>query len=248
MSGSSSSSSNAYNYANNINTPSQLGMGEDGSFGQLGTDINALRAYVSVLISGESAANSTGEPLGNKYFLKTGAVCQATDSCSTDGSGNTTCSNTDRYIYINNVPSGNIPFISSAAGVDFTDFRGLIPGVLEDAGVLDPTAIFSAFTEPAVPPCQQITMETIDVNNNHSTETQYVTTSDISNMDPCIFNTSQYNSVNPVTGAACKESFKNGVANNAEVVMSDDPIDKLYFAGLACVGVYILYCIMKKGH
>jgi hypothetical protein len=237
---------NDYNYANNILTPSQLGMGEDGSFDQLGDNINALREYVKVLISGDSRASATGQPLGNKYFLKTGATCKAVDNCSTDGSGNTTCSETDRYIYVNNVASGNIPFISSAMGVSFSDFRGLIPGVLEDAGVLNPGNIFSAFTDPSTPDCQTITMETIDVNNNHSSESHYVTTEDISKMSPCLFNTSQYNYVNPVTGNTCKQCFTNNVEKDAEVVMSDDPIDKLYFAGLAGIAIYILFCLMKK--
>jgi len=30
--------------------------------------------------------------------------------------------------------------------------------------------------------------------------------------------------------------------------MSDDPIDQLYFAGLAGVGIYIFYRIMEKAH
>jgi hypothetical protein len=30
--------------------------------------------------------------------------------------------------------------------------------------------------------------------------------------------------------------------------MPDDPIDKLYFASLAGVGIYILYRFMEKSH
>jgi hypothetical protein len=235
-----------YNYANNILTPSQIGMSENGSFDQVGDNIDSLREYVKILISGNSRASATGRPLGNKYFLKTGATCKAIDNCATDGSGNTTCSETDRYVYVNNVSTGTIPFISSAMGVSFGDFRGLIPGVLEDAGVLNPKSIFRAFTDPSMPDCQAITMETIDLNNSHSSETHYVTTGDIERMNPCLFTTSKYNGVNPITGNKCKQGFTSNVEKDAEVVMKDDLIDKLYFAGLSGIGIYILYCIMKK--
>ena len=31
-------------------------------------------------------------------------------------------------IYVNNVPNGSIPFLSSAMGSNFSTFRGLVPG------------------------------------------------------------------------------------------------------------------------
>jgi hypothetical protein len=144
--------------------------------------------------------------------------------------------------YINNVPQGNIPFISSGLGVDFSDFKGLIPGALGNLNVLNPFAITSAFLSGSTPPCQEITMQTIDINNNKSSETNYVTLTDIKNMDPCIFPDGK----NPVTGAKCKEGFKTGVSANASPVMSDDIMDQIYFVSLSCVGIYILYRIMEK--
>ena len=30
--------------------------------------------------------------------------------------------------------------------------------------------------------------------------------------------------------------------------MSEDPIDQLYFAGLACIGIYVFYRFMEKTH
>jgi hypothetical protein len=47
-------------------------------------------------------------------------------------------------------------------------------------------------------------METIDINNNKSTETNYVTLVDIGNIDPCTFPDAK----NPVTGTSCRETFK----------------------------------------
>jgi hypothetical protein len=230
-----------YPYYKNIKTPTQIGMSDKGTIQQMGKDINGLIQYVEVLVTGNSKASTTGGPLGNKFFLKTGAKCAAIDKC-TDPSNISTCQQTDRYIYIDNVPSGNIPFISSGLGVNFSEFKGLIPGSMGNLNVLNPFAIMRAFLSGSTPPCQEITMQTIDINNNKSSESNYVTLSDIQNMDPCIFT----NGKNPVTGTSCKESFKTGVAANASPVMSDDPIEQLYFASLSCIGIYILYRIMEK--
>jgi hypothetical protein len=239
------SSPNEYNYSRNIKAPISIGINDGGSFPQLGRNIDGLREYVKILINGNSRASATNGPLGNKFFFNTTAKCNAIDTCTTDDKGAKTCQETDRYIYVSNIPLGTSA-ISGGAGVSNSQSRGLISGSMEDAGKLNPMNIFKAFTEPATPDCQNITMQTIDVNNNSSSETHYVTLTDIKSMDPCLFNTAEYNHINPLTNQKCIESFKNNVAENAAPVMSDDPIDKLYFAGLACVGIYIFYCIMKK--
>jgi hypothetical protein len=85
-------------------------------------------------------------------------------------------------------------------------------------------------------------MQTIDVNNNSSSETHYVTLADIGNMDPCTFQ----NGTNPANGKKCNETFQTGVSANAAPVLPEDPLAQLYFASLAGVGLYILYCFMNK--
>jgi len=230
-----------YPYYKNIKTPTEIGMSDKGTLDQMGKDIDGLIQYVELLVTGDSKASTTGGPLGNKFFLKTGAKCAAIDKC-TDKNDASTCEQTDRFIYVDNVPSGNIPFISSGLGVNFSEFKGLIPGSMGNLNVLNPFAIMRAFLSGSTPLCQEITMQTIDINNNKSSESHYVTLADIQNMDPCIFS----NGKNAVTGAKCKETFKTGVASDASPVMSDDPVDQLYFASLAGLGVYILYRIMDK--
>jgi hypothetical protein len=221
-----------YPYYKNIKMPSDIGMSDDGTLSALGKDIDGLIQYVEVLVTGESKASSTGGPLGNKFFLKTGGKCV----------DNATSDQVDRYIYINNVPEGNIPFISAGLGANFSDFKGLVPGAMGNLNVLNPFAIMQSFLSGATPPCQEITLETIDINNNKSSETHYVTVTDIQNMDPCSFSDNK----NPVSGVNCKETFK-GIATNAEPIkMPDDPVAQIYFASLALVGIYILYRVMKK--
>jgi hypothetical protein len=74
----------------------------------------------------------------------------------------------DRYIYIDNIPDGSIPFISQGLGMNFSEFRGLIPGAMGDLSVLNPFTIMQSFLSGSTPPCQKLTMETIDNNNNKS--------------------------------------------------------------------------------
>jgi len=221
----------SYPYFKNIKNPAELGMSDAGNLQTLGNDISGLVAYVEVLVSGKSPASKTGGPMGNKFFLNTGAKCLDTS----------TNQKQDRYIYVNNVPTGNIPFISSGMGQDFTEFKGLIPGVMSDLNVLNPYAVMQSFLSGSTPPCQQITLQTIDNNNNSSTETHYVSTIDIQNMDPCIFQ----NGTNPINGKKCNESFTSNFRENN---FPQDPYIQLFFICLALFGVFFLYKIMKYTH
>jgi hypothetical protein len=227
-----------YPYYKNIKMPQQIGMSDKGTIQQMSKDVDGLIQYVELLVTGDSKASATGGPLGNKFFLKTGGKCAATDSCS-DPNNISTCKQVDRYIYIDNVPDGNIPFISSGMGVNFSEFKGLIPGAMGNLNVLNPFALLRAFLSGSTPPCQKITMQTITNKNVKSSETHYVTLADITSMDPCTFK----NGKNPVTKKKCKETFQT---NNSELLMPDDPLAQLYFASLGVLGLLILYRIMEK--
>lgn len=225
-----------YPYYKYIKTPSEIGISGFGSLSQLGKDIDGLKSYVELLVSGGGKASATGKPLGNKFFLKTGGKC-------TD---NTTGQDVDRYVYINNVPAGNIPFISSGVGVNFSEFKGLIPGTISNLNAFNPMEMFQSFLAGSKPDCQELKMETIDIYNNKSTESHFVTLIDIQNMDPCVFSDKN----NPVTGNKCRETFTNLNENNNQCYtcykIPNDPISQVYFASLGALGVYILYGIMVK--
>ena len=225
-----------YPYHKYIRTPSEIGMSSRGSLSALGNNIDGLIGYVELLVSGGGKASATGQPLGNKFFLKTGAKC--TDTA--------TRQEVDRYVYINNVPQGNIPFISSGVGVNFTNFRGLIPGTISNLNAFNPMEIFQAFLSGSKPDCQELKMETIDIYNNRSTESHFVTLIDIRNMDPCPFTDRR----NPLTGVQCRETFANLNQDNDKCYtcykIPEDPISQLYFASLGVLGVYILYGVMVK--
>lgn len=219
-----------YQYWKQIKSPGQMGMSSNGSISAIAADVGGLISYVEVLVTGKGNASVTGGPLGNKFFLKTSATCKDKKSKEI----------VDRYVYVNNVPNGSIPFISSGMNMNFGDFEGLVPGTLSNVSALNPMLIFQAFMSGSQPECEEITLETIDVNNNKGTETRHVTTTDLKNMNACDFKPISNN--NPITGAACRESF----TNRKRTRVPDDFLVKLFYASLGVLGVYLLINVMKR--
>jgi len=218
-----------YPYYKNIKQPGEIGMTTEGSISALSKDIEGLIAYVKILVEGGGDASVPGGPLGNKFFLRTAAKCL--DSA--------TKQQVDRYIYVNNVPNGNIPFISQGLGTNFSELKGLIPGAMGNLNVLNPYGLLQSFLSGSTPECTEITMETINTNNVSSSETHYVTLTDIKNMDPCFFS----DGTNPISKKPCKETF---AVNAGSVRLPRDPLAQFYFFSLACVSIYVLYKIMEK--
>ena len=217
-----------YEYWKQIIAPSQMGMSSKGTISAISKDVGGLINYVELLVTGKGGASKTGKPLGDKFFLKTAATCK--DKKSGDV--------VDRYVYVNNVPNGNIPFITGASGMNFSTFEGLVPGTLGNLSAMNPMLIFQAFMSGSQPDCQEIKLETIDVNNKTGTETRHVTVTDLQNMSPCDFASKQ----NLITKEKCKESFTDRKITH----IPDDFLVKMLYSGLSVMGVYLLICIMKR--
>ena len=114
-----------------INSPSEMGMsGQTSGWGlsTIGKNMGGLMSYIQLLVTGSSKASkaaafnsefnglTTNQPLGNSYFFNTGFEC--TDSTGTLRPA---------VGFINNVPLGNIPFISNVLGAgNVQDMRGLM--------------------------------------------------------------------------------------------------------------------------
>ena len=131
-----------YNYAENISTPSDLGASSKGELGALGDNLGVLGIYTGVLIQGGGIGTKDGKSLGTKFYIATVGKC-------TDKSGK----RQTRSLYIDNVPIGNIPFLSSGMGVNFSELKGLVPGIIEDTNVLNPMSMLHSFGQGAAPPC-----------------------------------------------------------------------------------------------
>ena len=107
----------------------------------------------------------------------------------------------DRYIYVNNIPDGSIPFIASGAdGRTFNDLRGLIPGALGNLGALNPVQLFNGFTAGTYPDCAEITLETVNNDNVKQTKTHHIALVEMAEMNPCTFP----GKVNPASGKSCR--------------------------------------------
>jgi hypothetical protein len=220
-----------YPYSKYIKAPEKLGSSSKAN--ALGKNVGALRDYVQVLVTGQTKAQDVS-PLGNKYFMDTKGTCK-------DSNGTTQ----SRFVFINNIPDGTIPFISSGMGVQLTSFEGLVPGVLGDLTYLNPFKIFSAFDTETT--CQKIKMPVRDINNATGEEEQYVCDSDIAEYNPCWFSSN----TNPVTKEKCpstsnkKKKKKNGMTLQYSP-LPNDVIFKTYEYGIYLLGVYILYRIAVK--
>jgi len=202
-----------YPYYAYIATPDQLGMGTSGSLSQTATNVAGMINYIQMMVEGTGKANRNplgqSQPMGDRFFLKTGGQCM----------DNQTKQLVDRYIYVNNVPNGSIPFLTPMTGIQFGDFTGLIPGIMEDLGALNPLAIMKGFMEGNNPPCTEISMTTIGQPPGAPTswsgvKSFHVADSDIKDIAPCDFcKVGQGDKVssgcgkNPLTGVGCRATF-----------------------------------------
>jgi len=211
-----------------------------------------------VLLLSDSKASKTGHALGNKYFLNTGGQCCPT----TDKNpwGGTPCDKSklvDRYIYIDTIPTGQLPFINPENFSKPAEFTGLLPGILEDVFKIpiEISGLLGALVEPVHPPCIKLKLDVINTKNEKSTEEHYVASSDIVGMRPSDFVYS--GSVNPISGRPNTELFSNMNTNQCEIIIPGlndlntnslenniflkEPIIALYFILLIILALYIFY-------
>jgi hypothetical protein len=172
----------SYSYADNVPGPSSKGVGSNGSFGQIFTNLGAATDYVKLMI--------TGPALGNAYYVNTGGTCVAPDG-----------STQSRYNFINNLSTGSNLVPQGLNDLSFlsSDLNGLIPGIVGDIEGLDPLYLFNALTTDGNPSCQCYKC-------NVTTGSPYrFLTPDLSPD----FDTNSCSQVDPSLCAQSKESFTN---------------------------------------
>jgi len=128
----------SYSYVDNIQSPSALGVGSDGSMSQIARNIDGIVTYVQYLISGPA--------MGNRFFVKTGGTCTAPDGSSQSRSN-----------YVNNVTDAAEALPESMRrdlGGLASDFNGLIPGLIQDVEGLNPVSLFNSLSADSVPTCE----------------------------------------------------------------------------------------------
>ena len=182
-----------FDYAGNIRSPPELGMSPEGD--RIEKNVNGLQSYVNLLFEGGGDASKVGGAMGKQFFLKTGAKCQ----------DKKTGEQVTRSIYINNIPVENTK-LTAGFNLIFGGAQGLIPGILNNVENINPMGIFGAFMAGTNPDCMAVTLPTKDSRGRVSSETQYMTVSDVKNLSPCLFK----NRRNPITnkGADCIRGFQ----------------------------------------
>lgn len=223
-----------YKYGAFINSPTEMGMqGETSGWGldTIGTNFGGLISYIQLLVTGSSQASKAAaidypvsglrfaQPLGNAYAFNTGFKC-------TDSNGQLQ----DAVAYINNVPLGNIPFISSFMGVgNVSELRGLLPGIFENFNGFNPMIIVNSLDISNGERCNSDVENnlaySLPVTNINEDGTDYKSGVDpvsysqlymfdnmVSEIDPCLFrgrDGTPGSRKNPVTNEKCRETFSN---------------------------------------
>ena len=180
-----------YKYYKFIRTPKEMGMSTKGGMKELQDNVASLVSYGELLISGKGPAG-TAAPLGNKYFLKTGGQCNASDDKEKPKI-------VDRYVYVDNVPRGNIP-MSENSFIKFQEFKGLIPGMLQDIEDINTATLFRGFMEEEHPRCREYNLPVRGNDNKEVNERQFIADADVREMNACSFP----DRINPITSIGCK--------------------------------------------
>jgi len=255
----------SYDYGGHIRSPMEMGMTAHGSFGALTDDVKGLLGYVDLLVTGKksipgstiasikgrnqdgSPRETAAGPLGNKFFLPTVAECKDIASGQM----------VTRSIYVNNVPDGSMPLVSNFnSDIAFTDFQGLIPGILSKIAQIHPTQILMAFVNGSSPACQAVTMPVVDNDSNVTNQTAYMINNDIDIMPKAWFPTykpkSSYITKPPETFCSMNEdpilkvepTLKEDKIDYSK--MPDDTLIQVYYSMLGLLGLYILLRLMLK--
>jgi hypothetical protein len=145
-----------YSYADELKTPSQIGVKQSGSVGGVLDAIAGVNYYVDTIGFGHATqfAKKRGmrqTPLGVRFFVDTGIKCS---------------NGQPMHEYIDTIPKplgGKIGReIQRSLGVPF---QGLAPGIVQDATqALNPVPLFRAATGSGYAKCKKVTLPVGDFN------------------------------------------------------------------------------------
>lgn len=241
-----------YKYYNFITKPSELGISGKGNVGALSRDIAGIMDYVQVLVSGKGPGNSKGQPLGDRFFLKTGGQCKDYKTGRL----------VSRSMYIDNVPTGAIPVVSGLTGVNFPEFRGLVPGIVDNIMDMNPLKLFSAFMEGSEPTCAEVKLPVIGEDGRTRTGDGFVPISELQELVKSgkITNVVSREMEEALKKSVTQETFetmvldadREGVKNMKNIRVGRDAVSgsaivsNAYYLGVLSILFYIMYKMMRK--
>ena len=210
----------------------------------LAANINGMTAYVGLLIEGGTKAslrkNEEGKnlPIGGKYFMKTILKCKDVD----------TCQEVDRYVYMNNVPTGRIPFTKDTE----TSYKGIVPGIFGNLEKLAPFDMIDGLFSSAIPKCKKVDLQIV-LNDNDKGETmaRHVSLDDLETL------LERKEHINDIFGdkAFTKEDLEEWkkackMIDNTETFTNqfvfDHNITDMYFLSILLLLFYIFYCLIRN--
>ena len=214
-----------YPYSDYIKSPRATGASAKGTTQALKKDLDILGYYVDVLISGNSRAQTLSGPLGNKYFLATNTDCKDVDGVAHP-----------RYVFVNNIPMGTGP--DGKGGP-----RGLIPGIVQDMMYVNPSKLFSVFSQRDL--CRPVTMETRDIYNKVDMETQYVLDDDLIDYPGAWF-PDNVNPINNSTGTGLLPGIIDPNAGEENFTTEPDLPETVYYISIGIIGFYLMTKLAQK--
>jgi hypothetical protein len=230
-----------YKYSKNIKSNKELKMSSKGSWKTLKNNVKGISAYNDLLISGYSkASKANGGPLGNKFFIESVGYCNSN-----------TAGDQVRYMYIDNVPDGDIKVLEDLGINVGSNAKGLLPGLISSASRMNPLGLLNAVQTPGKLPCQEVSLKVGDIGNTQNVS-HYVADQDIEDINPCNFN----NNKNPLTNKSC-ESFSGSrrVADPNKVHTVDPIVENVdrqeiflqfYYSFIVLLVGYLIYKLMAK--
>ncbi len=160
-----------------------------------------------------------GKAVKNRRPLGTKFFYDTQKTCTKDDG--TEC---NQHLYFDTVPPPN------------EELRGTIPGAMYMFRKLDTDDIFSTFSSNSEgTDCVEVTLKTRNNDHVEDVATHCMTLSNASKVD-------DYNFVDGVNPHTQPESFQN----YKKTQIPDDKLIKAYFASLSALGLYIVYCTLKK--
>jgi hypothetical protein len=225
------------NYAGFIRPPTDpvMKFTEGGTRKELAHNINGITSYVDLLISGESKASKRVSedgknlPIGGKYFMKTILKCKDVDSGS----------EVDRYVYMNNIPTGRLPF---TVGTE-TSYKGIVPGMMGNIEKMSPFEMIDEMFSSSVPKCKKVSLEV--VSNTSDSGQEKTRNVSLDNLQSLLNRNEHINSYTDDASYSQNElnSWKEGFENPFEF---DSHLTDMYFLTILMLSFYILYCLLRN--
>ena len=142
-----------YNFADELPFPDQVGVRRGGSLNDVSSAVSGIAFYTDMIGFGSPSSGLTRNlpikpyPMGVNYFTRT----------------STKCSNgADMWVYINGIPKGDLfgkKVAESLQRLNLPNFRGLAPGILEDArDGLNPVPIVNSVFGTGYAKCKEVTL------------------------------------------------------------------------------------------